>query len=527
MHVIPGPQEQEYLRQAIEDQAGWLAELPGHIRRLTEIFGGHDAFDVLGGIQMAHAVNQQLPMARQDLFLDGFTALEYTAIVLLERPSRQPITTVPLFELETTIDHSLPHLRALVDETAAVIAGYVHSPARDVLASMHERFIRRYMYVPINETHEQSRVWTQEFFSENSIVRWMREELGFDVDDADHLITAMFERMLYASSEVIKQKRAGPSKGIGEMLSFTPEDIASPASVSAAAAFCETLATPFGQAWAWPTLPTPLRHRPLISDGQGRYFAPVPAMVRRGFRHAVAAALNPALSASGAGNMAVYQRYLARRGSLVESRAISPMRRFLRPDHAFSNLHFKLRRPDRSILEGEIDGLMVVDGQGIVLQAKSAPTRIDAVAADPEAFVGALSSIVTESMRQHDDARSALRGAGESVRLWSQPNSHVALDQLGLSRRELLPITVTLDDLSGCAPASWELREAGIATQGPLPWLVGVTPLEIMLELLTFPAQFVHFLRRRSELNDAQNLDVQGRDRRLPRVLAWPSRIGT
>jgi hypothetical protein len=69
-------------------------------------------------------------------------------------------------------------------------------------------------------------------------------------------------------------------------------------------------------------------------------------------------------------------------------------------------------------------------------------------------------------------------------------------------------VTVTLDDLSGCAPISWELRDAGIATDGPLPWLVGATALELMLPLLTLPAQFVQFLRRRSELNESRNLLV-------------------
>ncbi len=131
------------------------------------------------------------------------------------------------------------------------------------------------------------------------------------------------------------------------------------------------------------------------------------------------------------------------------------------------------------------------------------------LAEDANGFAGALGDIVTESMRQHDDARTGLRAQRDRVRFWSGPGGPRAnpVEIPDVSAAEILPITATLDDLSGCAPASWALRDAGLATPGPLPWIVGVAQLETMRSLLPFAAQLAQFLRRRSVLNEAQNLD--------------------
>ncbi|MGZ6565628.1 MAG: hypothetical protein ACXVH1_39950, partial [Solirubrobacteraceae bacterium] len=103
-------------------------------------------------------------------------------------------------------------------------------------------------------------------------------------------------------------------------------------------------------------------------------------------RHTLAAALNPDLSGVGRGDPATYQVYLARRGSLLEYRAMVPVIELLKPDYKLENLHFRVREADGNHREGEIDGLIVVDRKAIVVQAKSAPTRIDALAEDAKGF---------------------------------------------------------------------------------------------------------------------------------------------
>lgn len=95
-----------------------------------------------------------------------------------------------------------------------------------------------------------------------------------------------------------------------------------------------------------------------------------PPLLRRGLRYSLAAALNPALAAPVAGDKDIYGRYLKRRAELLESRAIASLERFLKPTVTYRNLHFRVRGAEP--LEGEIDGVLLIDGVAIVVQAKSA-----------------------------------------------------------------------------------------------------------------------------------------------------------
>lgn len=499
--IQKSPPDHDVVRAAIRVEEAWINALPAHVAVLEQLFAGHDAFDVLAGVLLLEAEHRgRLPKARNP-FLDGLMAGEIAAMVLLGRPDRAAVG-VPKATLHETVAKAIPHLEALTMHAGPALSRLWHRS--DAIAEIQERFVRRYMYVPINETDRQAHVWLLDLFDDPEVEEWLVREIGFGIADADDLVTSAVD--LLGRQEASIDIRPG----VGETFAFSTTELAKHAKVdtSVAKAFCARLSQPFGQPPRdWPCLPTPLRHRPLIGDNSEKYMLAAPPMLLRGLRHALAAALNPAIATSGPGDELMYQRYLARRGALVESRALTTLRELLKPAFTAQNLHFALL--GKNHLEGEIDGLLVIDGTAIVLQAKSASTRIDALAGNAEDFAGALRAIVKESMRQHDDARTALSASREEVKFWTvEARGRVPVDVPELSSAEILPVTVTLEDLSGCAPASWELRDAGLSTSGQLPWIVAITPLETMISLLDFGAQLIHFLQRRSLLNESRNLDV-------------------
>jgi hypothetical protein len=482
----------------------WLALLPGNLAAAQELFAGHDAFDVLGGILLLQTAQQELPPTRRNGFLDGLMAGEIAAMVLLERPGRAPIGA-PTVSLHEAIDAALGELEGLTRRIEMVLSGaWTRSPG-DSFADMHGRFINNYVYTPIKETDGQARAWMRELFEDHEIDEWLARNLGFGSAEAENLVNAAYGLIVGRT-----QEPAAIEPGVGRLFSLSTAELARSAGVpiEAANAFCGLLSQQFGQPpRSWPALPTPMRHRPMLDDGCGDYMIAAPPLLRRGLRYSLAAALNPALAVPIAGNKRIYARYLKQRGELLEVRGIAPLERFLKPTTTYRNLHFRLRGTDPR--EGEIDGVLLIDGTAIVVQAKSAPTRIDAVADDADRFKEALHAIVTEAMRQHDDARVALCARRDTVEFWEMVDDRrVNLEIPDLSGVEILPVTITLEDLSGCASLSWKLPDAALATAGEIPWIVGVTPLEMMLWLLDFDAQLVQFLRRRSLLNESRNLDA-------------------
>jgi hypothetical protein len=482
----------------------WLASLPKHVETLRDLYSGHDAFDILAGLLTLQADHHARSPAERSPFLDALAAGETAALLLLTRPGRGP-STVPVSSLPGSILRSIPNLEALSEYIGAALSGLGSSAGSDPLAVMQDRFIRRYLFVPINETEAQARAWLRDLFGGEEVGEWLATHVGFTVDEAEALITNAHQLLMAGYERVT----IPPEPGIGDVLSFSLAELAGGARVSrsAADAFCRLLSQDFDQPeHTWPRLPTPMRHKPLIDDGTGRYFLVSPSLLVRGLRYTLAAHLNPAVP-TGDGDEHVYQAYLARRAELVETRAVAALNELLAADFVATNLHFQITGEMK--LEGEIDGLLILDGVAILVQAKSAPTRIDVVADDRARFAEVLRAILTESMRQHDDARRALAGDPEKVRFWRvEGGRRVPVEVPRVNVSTVLPITVTLEDLSGCAPALWELSDAGLATDGPLPWVVGITPLEVMLSLLRFGPQLVEFLRRRMLLNETRNLEV-------------------
>ena len=81
----------------------------------------------------------------------------------------------------------------------------------------------------------------------------------------------------------------------------------------------------------------------------------------------------------------------------------------------------------------------------------------------------------------------------------------VQLDLSGVKR--VFRIVVTLEDLSSVTTVLWQLQDAGMfADREALPWVVGLNELEIIAELVEYPAQFVHFLLRRLRLNELKRV---------------------
>jgi hypothetical protein len=499
-----GEPSAEAYAQARAGDEHWVAQLPGHLAAARNLLAGHDAFDVLGGILLLQTAQRELPPAHRNTFLDGLIAGEIAAMVLLERPGRLS-TEAPTASLYDAIVAAVGELEALTKRIETVLSGAWTRGPGDSFSSVHGRFISNYVYAPINETDEQARGWMRELFEDPEIDGWLVRNLGFGATEAEKLVDAAYTLIVGRGQEPVKIE-----PGVGQLFSLSAAELARSAgeTTEAANAFCGLLSQPFGQLpRSWPALPTPMRHRPMLDDGCGEYMIAAPPLLRRGLRYSLAAALNPALAAPVAGEKHVYTRYLERRSKLLEVRGIAPLERFLRPTVTYRNLWFRVRGAEPC--EGEIDGVLLIDGTAIVIQAKSAPTRIDAVAGDADEFKKALHPIVTEAMRQHDDARVALCARRDTVEFWEMVNGHrVNVEIPDLSGVEILPVTLTLEDLSGCASLSWELPDAALATGGELPWIVGVTPLEMMIWLLDFDAQLIQFLRRRSLLNESRNLDA-------------------
>lgn len=186
------------------------------------------------------------------------------------------------------------------------------------------------------------------------------------------------------------------------------------------------------------------------------------------------------------------EKYAKRRGKWLENGARKRFEAALSPDRV--EVGVELYDGARKV--GEIDGLVVLGDVALVVEAKSATQRPGARRGGL-ALVRHLEDNLTKATNQMALASDVLLGRRDAT-LRSSRGVEIELPDF----REVHPILVTLDDLSGVAPVVWQLAGSKLLPDGVgIPWVIAWHDLELVLDLVDSPIQFVHFLRARARLN--------------------------
>jgi hypothetical protein len=277
---------------------------------------------------------------------------------------------------------------------------------------------------------------------------------------------------------------------VGEALVIDGDSLAADADVepSVAAAFLRTFAISFGQSKDdWFVMAEQVRYRPFIDLGDDKYLLTVPGNDLWSMRLAFEAALKGS------------KPYNTHRARWLEESAVRLLKDALGPDETHLSLDFTYDQTDGATVAGEIDGLLRLGDTALLVEAKGATLRAGARRGG-DALIKHLKDNITKAATQSEKAREALR-RGDCLRKDGQGI------QLGETIREVHPIVVTLDDLSSVAPVMWEFAGTRIMPAGVgIPLTVTLYELEHVCSTVEWPGQFVHFLRRRSRLNQRGGL---------------------
>jgi hypothetical protein len=146
---------------------------------------------------------------------------------------------------------------------------------------------------------------------------------------------------------------------------------------------------------------------------------------------------------------------------------------------------------------GEIDVLVRLGDTALVIEAKGASLRPGARRGG-ESLVDHLKKHLGKAASQGTLALRALRGEID-VELHDESGTPLMLRDI----REVHPIVVTLEDHSAVSPTLWQIAGTEVLPNGvSIPLVLSVYELEHLARLVEWPPQFVHYLRRRSLLND-------------------------
>ena len=513
----------ERLRPILEAEADLAVEIENRVDELERLFAPYDAVHMLG--QFA---GSEWAWRRADEYVESEDSgsahiVELVAAILTRRGSREGRKQItPFIDARTLgpareLAHEITALESYRRQRRAAVARGGPFGAAQGRAALQHLMLRAPGW-----PHQENSVLT-ELFGREDLARRLRQAVGFDAADAVACVEAVArlvplriaelmdaahagrraEALAWASKVVSVREGAGPAvvrdralaalwaiTHFGDALAFTAEELAGLAGVpdAVAAAVIAALTTPFGQ--SDPDvfkIAERIRTRPYLDLGDGRYFPTVPGNDLWALREVLEAAL--------AGNA-----YLKRRSQWLERKAGERLAAALPPDE----MHFEVDIFPRGGGDqlGEIDALLRYGDTVIVIEAKSATQRISARRGG-DALIDHLEATLTKASEQATLAQRAL-GGDESVELRACDGALLAL---GAEVREVHPIVVTLDDLSAVTPVLWELAGTSVLPEAiTIPWVVTWYQLDLVCELVQWPVQLIHFLRRRSRMNEIGRL---------------------
>lgn len=334
------------------------------------------------------------------------------------------------------------------------------------------------------------------------VVRDLYEGWRSGSNDVPDVLVPLFETIGAVSPKVairriVETGVIGFWSQVGDTLSFIAAALSDETGIpeDSVVAFLNWFALEFGDLRDsdWESSAREVRLRPLIRDGD-EYLLTVPGNLLWSIRPRLEAALKPA------SNPSATQRHWARiegaRKSFVEDSAMDLLETALRPMLVHRNLEYY-----HAGSWYEADGLMLIDTAAVVVEAKAGALTPPARRAAPKRMKSDLSKLLDDGAAQAERL-SGLAAASESIRI----RVSGAEEDLDVSAvQHVFSVVVTLEDLGPFSIALWELQRAEIvAGRRALPWAVSLHDLEIICDLVEFPAQLIHYMIRRRALNILQ-----------------------
>ncbi|MCC6497898.1 MAG: preprotein translocase subunit SecA [Propionibacteriaceae bacterium] len=235
----------------------------------------------------------------------------------------------------------------------------------------------------------------------------------------------------------------------------------------------------------------PLRTNPVIAGTDGRFMlvhdAHIVVAVREAFEQYLKG--TPA-----------WDQYQAHRGKVLEERTQKALASVL-PEatalHGFQYYVPATEAEEAGPVEGytkrvEGDHLFVLDDVAIIVEDKAVAVAPAARAGDTRRLRNDLTRIIERAVSQARRLRDRIE-TDQGLRL------HGA-EWMDLSSvREIHTIAVSLEDLAATTTGTAELIRAGFIDKDCIAWTVSLHDLDLVAELIDHPAEFLLYLRRRTD----------------------------
>lgn len=242
-----------------------------------------------------------------------------------------------------------------------------------------------------------------------------------------------------------------------------------------------------------------LRSRPfMVHDGS--FMLPNPHLLLWAIKPRLEEALKASSNSGSQGGGRVWSRYDKARASYLEQQTVSLLQGALRHSKGYTNLHYE-SESDGELKPGEVDGIVIYDQTVFIIQAKAGAMTPPARRGGIRRIQTDLRKLVGEAQQQAILARDYIL-SNKVAEFTTKEGQRVAIPRRRV--RRILMVTPTLECMSIFTATLHETSGTGALRNDDMPWSVSLLDLRVICDINEFPAQLVHFLLRRSRLNELQ-----------------------
>ena len=186
-----------------------------------------------------------------------------------------------------------------------------------------------------------------------------------------------------------------------------------------------------------------------------------------------------------------FPKWSVMRARAIDVHTVDLLQRSLPGSRAFTNIFI-----DGPQGRAEVDGLVIYDDVVIVIEGKGAPLKLPALRGSVDKYVKQLRQLVTTGSEQLDRDRSYV-ATGTPARFYDRHGRCVA-EITGTSVRRCYQMLPCLDGLREIGTSMTKLATLGVIEESATPWIISVTDLNVVIDLLQRPAELVGYLEFRA-----------------------------
>lgn len=219
------------------------------------------------------------------------------------------------------------------------------------------------------------------------------------------------------------------------------------------------------------------------------------------------------------------KKYVHHLSNWMEQETTSFLRRTFRADHVYQQLTYS--DPDKESGEAELDGAVQWGPFLLLIEVKGRQFRPQSRLGDIAKLRDDLRKNIEEAHEQANRAKRYIQG--NDIVVFREKTSGRELTVSKSNLRRIYPLSVTLHFFAGLTTQLSRLKSLGLFDGSDYPWSVSLADLDTITEFAKTPDIFLHYIKRRIELQESENridsdeLDLFGvyLDTRLHPSLLW------